>query len=93
MIQSFADRRTQAVWERERVPRLDPTLQRAANRKLLMLNRAETLTDLRIPPGNRLEQLRGDRSGQFSIRVNTQFRICFTWTANGPQDVELVDYH
>ena len=62
-------------------------------RKLVMLNRAETLNDLRVPPGNRLESLKADRVGQHSIRVNDQFRICFTWTAEGPIDVEIVDYH
>ena len=62
-------------------------------RKLAMLNRAGRLDDLRVPPGNRLEALKGDRIGQFSIRINDQFRICFVWTATGPQDVEIVDYH
>ena len=62
-------------------------------RKLAMLNRAEKLEDLRIPPGNRLEALKGSRSGQHSIRINDQFRVCFVWTAEGPKDVEIVDYH
>jgi len=62
-------------------------------RKLAMLHRASTLDDLRVPPGNRLEALRGNRSGQHSIRVNDQFRVCFRWRSNGPQDVEIVDYH
>ena len=62
-------------------------------RKLAMLNRAGTLEDLRIPPGNRLEPLKGDRLGQFSIRVNDQFRVCFVWTTEGPAEVEIVDYH
>ena len=62
-------------------------------RKLAMLNRAEKLDDLKVPPGNRLELLKGDRSGQFSIRINNQYRICFVWEANGPRDVEIVDYH
>ena len=64
-----------------------------ALRKLAMLNRAATLDDLRIPPGNRLEMLQGDRKGQHSIRINDQFRICFVWTPAGPEDVEIVDYH
>jgi proteic killer suppression protein len=64
-----------------------------AQRKLRQLNAAERLEDLRIPPGNRLEKLRRDRAGQYSIRVNDQFRICFRWTRAGPEDVELVDYH
>ena len=62
-------------------------------RKLAMLNRAALLSDLRIPPGNRLEILKGDRAGQYSIRINDQYRICFVWTAAGPEDVEIVDYH
>jgi proteic killer suppression protein len=62
-------------------------------RKLAMLNRAETLDDLRIPPGNRLEALKGNRSGQYSIRINDRFRVCFVWTAKGPKGVEIVDYH
>lgn len=64
-----------------------------AMRKLAMLNRAERLDDLRVPPGNRLESLRGKRAGQFSIRINDQFRICFVWEPQGPKDVEIVDYH
>jgi proteic killer suppression protein len=62
-------------------------------RKLAMVNRAGTLDDLRVPPGNRLEALKGDRAGQFSVRVNDQYRLCFVWTEEGPQDVEIVDYH
>ena len=64
-----------------------------ANRKLLIIDAAETLNDLRVPPGNRLEQLRGDRTGQYSIRINDQWRICFRWTAAGAADVEIIDYH
>jgi toxin HigB-1 len=64
-----------------------------ALRKLAMLDAAESLNDLRVPPGNRLEALRGDRVGQHSIRINQQWRICFTWTDAGPQDVQIVDYH
>ena len=64
-----------------------------ANRKLLLLDAAETLADLRVPPGNRLESLRGDRAGQHSIRVNDQWRICFTWTSAGPENVQITDYH
>ncbi len=62
-------------------------------RKLAILNRAERLDDLRVPPGNRLEALKGDRRGQYSIRINDQFRICFEWTHDGPENVEIVDYH
>jgi toxin HigB-1 len=64
-----------------------------ANRKLLVIDAAETLNDLRVPPGNRLERLRGDRAGQYSIRINDQWRICFTWTVAGAADVEITDYH
>jgi toxin HigB-1 len=93
VIQSFADTTTQKVWTRQRVPRLGSDLQRMAQRKLRQLNAAERLEDLRLPPENRLEKLRGDRDGHYSIRVNDQFRICFRWTRAGPEDVELVDYH
>lgn len=65
----------------------------SARRKLALLNRARTLEDMRRPPGNRLEALRGDRAGQHSIRINDQWRLCFRWTAAGPEDVEIVDYH
>lgn len=68
-------------------------IETVAMRKLAMLNRAAVLDDLRIPPNNHLEALRGDRAGQHSIRVNRQWRVCFVWTANGPMDVEIVDYH
>ncbi|MEQ7123991.1 type II toxin-antitoxin system RelE/ParE family toxin [Actinopolymorpha sp. B11F2] len=93
VIQSFADNTTRKVWIRERVARIGLDVQRSAHRKLRQLNAADRLDDLRVPPGNRLEKLRGDRAGQYSIRVNDQFRICFTWTAAGPVAVELVDYH
>ncbi|THG33557.1 type II toxin-antitoxin system RelE/ParE family toxin [Naasia lichenicola] len=93
MIRSFADRDTERIWLRQRVAALGPELQCGANRKLLLLDAAENLQDLRIPPGNRLEQLKGDRSGQHSIRVNDQWRICFIWTEAGAENVELVDYH
>ena len=69
------------------------SLWRTAFRKLDQLDSAEVVDDLRIPPGNRLEQLKGDREGQYSIRINDQYRICFVWTENGPDDVEIVDYH
>ena len=93
VLRSFADKDTERVWRRERSRRLDPTTQRAALRKLLILDAADVLDDLRVPPGNRLEKLRGDRSGQYSVRVNQQWRICFRWTSAGPADVEIVDYH
>ena len=93
VIQSFADADTERVWRREHVRRIGSDLQRMANRKLLMVDAAETLNDLRVPPGNRLEQLRGDRVGQHSIRINDRWRICFTWTPAGAADVEITDYH
>jgi proteic killer suppression protein len=93
VLRSFRDKETEAVWQRRRVPKLDLPLQRAAWRKLAMLDAAETLSDLRVPPGNRLEKLAGDRAGQYSIRINQQWRICFWWTGAGPEDVEITDYH
>lgn len=93
MIQSFVDEQTEKVWRRERVKKFHPDLQRVALRKLAILDAAETLSDLRIPPGNRLEKLSGDREGQHSIRVNDQWRICFRWTKAGPEDVAITDYH
>ena len=93
MIQSWADQATEQVWRREPAKQFGADLQRTAYRRLMQLNVAETINDLRIPPGNRLEKLSGDRSGQHSIRVNDQFRLCFRWTDLGPADVELTDYH
>lgn len=93
MIRSFADRDTAALWQHERVPGLDPRILRAALRKLVQVHAATSLQDLRVPPGNRLELLRGGRQGQHSIRVNDQWRICFRWKDGGAEDVELVDYH
>jgi toxin HigB-1 len=93
VIQSFADADAERVWRRQHVRRFGADLQRMANRKLLMLDAAETLSDLRVPPGNRLEMLRGDRAGQHSIRINDQWRICFIWTPAGPENVEITDYH
>lgn len=93
MLQSFGDKDTERIWRRERSRKLDQPTQRAALRKLLIMDAAEILDDLRVPPGNRLEKLRGDRRGQHSIRTNQQWRICFRWTAAGPEDVEIVDYH
>ncbi|HYB22194.1 MAG TPA: type II toxin-antitoxin system RelE/ParE family toxin [Solirubrobacteraceae bacterium] len=93
MLRSFADKETERVWRRQRVRRLDEGTQRAALRKLLILDAAEALDDLRVPPGNRLEKLKGDRAGSYSVHINQQWRICFRWTAAGPEDVEIVDYH
>lgn len=93
VIRSFGNRAAERLWSRTRSKELDPRIERVALRKLAMLDAAEVLDDLRIPPGNRLELLRGDRSGQHSIRINQQWRICFTWTDAGPEQVEIVDYH
>lgn len=93
MIRSFRDSGTERLRSRQRVKSIDPRIERVALRKLVMLDAAETLDDLRIPLGNRLEALRGDRAGQHSIRINQQWPICFTWTDAGPIDVEIVDYH
>lgn len=93
VLRSFADKDTERIWRRERSRRLDPPTQRAALRKLLIVDAAETLGDLRVPPGNRLEKLSGDRAGQYSIRINQQWRLCFRWRAAGADDVEIVDYH
>lgn len=93
MLRSFRDKDTTAVWARQRVRKLDDNLQRVALRKLTILDAAESLDDLRVPPGNRLEKLKGDRVGQHSIRINDQWRICFRWTGAGPEDAETTDYH
>ncbi|WP_084385673.1 type II toxin-antitoxin system RelE/ParE family toxin [Rhodococcus sp. WMMA185] len=81
------------MWGRRHSRQLGPEVQRAAYRKLLILDAADDINDLRIPPGNRLEKLVGDRKGQHSIRIDDQWRICFVWTASGPRDVEIADYH
>ena len=93
MIQSFADRDTERLFQREPVRRFPAELRRAMLRKLSLVDAAEQLDDLRVPPGNRLERLKGDRAGQHSIRVNEQWRVCFRWTPDGPEAVEIVDYH
>jgi proteic killer suppression protein len=93
MIRTFRSPETARVFERQRVRRLPPDIQRRALRKLLMLHAARRLEDLSAPPGNRLERLSGDRAGQYSIRVNEQWRICFRWRDNHAFDVEICDYH
>ncbi|MGE0752040.1 MAG: type II toxin-antitoxin system RelE/ParE family toxin [Variibacter sp.] len=93
MICGFHDAETERVWLGIRARGIAADIQAVALRKLRLLNNAKSLDDLRVPPGNRLERLRGDRAGQWSIRINDQWRICFRWTEGGPDDVEIVDYH
>lgn len=92
MIISFRDRATERLWQGERVKRF-VNIEKQTLRKLDMLHHARSLNDLRAPPANRLEALSGDRRGQHSIRINDQWRICFVWTQEGPEHVEIVDYH
>ncbi|MDQ2710790.1 MAG: type II toxin-antitoxin system RelE/ParE family toxin [Acidobacteriota bacterium] len=92
MIASFKDKETEAVFGLERSRRFH-SIARTAVRKLTQLDVTERLEDLKFPPGNQLEALKGDRSGQHSIRINDQFRICFRWTEDGVYDVEITDYH
>jgi proteic killer suppression protein len=93
VIKSFKDRITEAVCRGESPKGFPADLVKVARRKLVYLDAAVDLNDLRSPPGNRLEALRKDRAGQHSIRINDQFRVCFVWTKEGPKDVEIVDYH
>ena len=93
MIYSFGDKLTRMVFERIYVKAFSPDLQRSALRKLELLNAALSLDDLRVPPGNRLEKLTGDREGQYSIRINDQYRICFMWKEGNASNVEIADYH
>jgi toxin HigB-1 len=92
MIKSFRDRACERLWMGQFVKRFSG-IEKQATRKLDMLHAARQLSDLRAPPANRLEELTGSRRGQHSIRINDQWRICFTWTKEGPADVEIVDYH
>ncbi|NDZ94036.1 type II toxin-antitoxin system RelE/ParE family toxin [Streptomyces sp. SID6673] len=93
MIRSFGSKEAERIWHEQYVKRVDRTVQRATLRKLELVHAAKDVEDLRIPPGNRLERLVGDRRRQHSIRVNAQWRICFVWSEGGAEDVELVDYH
>ena len=92
MIQSFRDKDTEALFEDRMVPRFR-AIERVARRRLLYLHRAVRLEDLKVPPGNRLEALKGNRAGQHSIRINAQWRICFVWRNGDALNVEIVDYH
>ena len=93
MIRSCRDRDTERVWRREPTKKLSPALRRVALRRLLVLDAAETVDELRAPPGNRLEKLAGKRKGQYSIRMNDQWRICFRWERGDAYDGEITDYH
>ena len=93
MIESFRCKQSESVFLREYSRKLPISIQRLAFRKLRMLNRSSTIEDLRVPPGNRLEALSGKRKGQYSMRINDQWRICFVWRDGNAYDVEIVDYH
>jgi toxin HigB-1 len=93
MIRSFASRETESFFEERKTRSIPPNIQRVALRKLTQLHAVTELNHLAIPPGNRLEALKGDRKGLHSIRINDQWRICFRWKADGPHKVEIVDYH
>jgi toxin HigB-1 len=92
MIKSFKSKETENLFRLESSRRWK-SIERPALRKLVQLDLAANINDMRVPPGNQLEALVGDRKGQWSIRINDQFRICFRWTLEGPEDVEIVDYH
>jgi proteic killer suppression protein len=93
VIKSFADPDTESLWLTGKSRRIPANIRKTAIKKLFILRRALQLSDLKAPPGNRLELLHGDRNGQHSIRINDQFRICFTWSEGDAYDVEIVDYH
>jgi proteic killer suppression protein len=93
VIESFADEETQRIWRGEFSKKLPREVQTVGLRKLIILQRSRDLNDLRIPPGNRLERLSGDRKGQYSIRINDQWRICFNWNNGIATEVEITDYH
>ena len=93
MILDFRDRETELIWRGEISRKLPREIQQVARRKLRMLNNVKTLQDLRVPPANRLKALKGERKGQWSIRVNDQWRICFVWNDGNAGKVEIIDYH
>ena len=93
MINSFKDRETEKIWKQQYSKKIPIDLQRIGLRKLIIINRAKDLEDLKIPPGNRLEKLIGDRKGQYGIRINDQWRICFYWENGVASSVEIINYH
>ncbi len=93
MIRSFRDADTERLWKEESTRRIPAGLRKTALKKLQMLNAAAALGDLALPPGNRLERLRGDREGQYSIRINDQYRVCFEWREGNAYQAEITDYH
>lgn len=93
MIKTFKDHETLKIYQRQRSRKLPSDIQQAALRKLRMINNAVSINDLRVPPANRLEKLSGDREGQWSIRINDQWRVCFQWEGSDAYDVEIADYH
>lgn len=93
MIQSFNDKETEKIYNRIYSKKFPDEIQRIAFRKLRMINRAQNINDIRVPPSNRLEKLKGKREGKYSIRINDQWRICFEWHGNDAFKVEIIDYH
>ena len=93
MIDSFKDKETEKIWDEIYSKRFPKDIQRIGLRKLILIHRSKDVNDLRIPPGNRLEQLSGDRKGQYSIRINAQWRICFVWNNGVASEIEITDYH
>ena len=93
MIRSFGDKETEKIFSLQRSRKLPPDIQQVALRKLRMLNNARTIDDLRMPPANKLEKLKRERAGQYSIRINDQWRVCFNWVDGDAFDVEITDYH
>jgi proteic killer suppression protein len=93
MIKSFKNKETEKIWQQETIKKLPIEIQRIGLRKLIMINASIDLNDLKIPPSNHLEKLKGNREGQYSIRINDQWRICFKWKNGNSFEVEIVDYH
>ncbi|MGV3550140.1 type II toxin-antitoxin system RelE/ParE family toxin [Rhizobium sp.] len=93
MLKSFSNKETELIWSGRRSRKLPADMQNIALRKLRMIDQSRRVEDLRVPPGNRLELLKGNRAGQYSIRINDQWRICFVWEDGGAEHVEIVDYH